>query len=94
MTLVGDAEHTQDWNQEEWIDVLSRSTDKPRVEYCEDQKGTIMHTRSLQGHTVELEGTHIPHGQLFHQQINPRKWSFRRFESKKQKEDKLVFSQR
>ena len=46
-----DAEHSQDWNKEKRIDVLSRLTDKPRMEYCEDQNGTIIHIRALQGHS-------------------------------------------
>ena len=43
--------------EENWIDVLSRSTDKPRMEYCEDQNGTIICTRALQGrsHGVAID---------------------------------------
>ena len=68
--------------------VLSRSDDKPRMVCCEDQHGTIIYTSALHGHshgfavnpdlfslktdTVELEGPHIPEGQLFQLQINPR----------------------
>ena len=51
------------------------------MEYCEDQEGTIIfYFSAVQGHshganinpklfslthTVELEGTHIPHGEAF-----------------------------
>ena len=49
-SLLKDAEQTQDWNKEQWIDTLSRSADKPRMEYCEDQNGTIQYIRALQGH--------------------------------------------
>ena len=31
----------KNWNKEDWIDTFSRSTDKLRMEYCEDQNGTI-----------------------------------------------------
>ena len=73
VTLLGDAEDT---NKEEWFDLLSRCTDKPRRENCEDQNGAVIYVRVLQGHshgvtinsdlfsTVDLERTHIPHGQL------------------------------
>ena len=53
----------------------------PEKEYCEDQHGSFLFIRAVQGHshvvvinpnpmfsgtgTVVLEGTHIPHGQLF-----------------------------
>ena len=82
LTLLGDAEDT---NKEEWFDVLSRSTDKPRREYCEDQNGTVIYIRALQGHghgfTINSDlfslqrmplnwKEHILHGQLFQQQIN------------------------
>ena len=79
-THMEDAEQTQSWNQGDWIDALSRSTDKPRMEYCEDQNGKdYLHSCStkpqswcynqskpvlFETDTVELEGTHIPHGQL------------------------------
>ena len=38
-----DAEQTQKWNKEDQIDALSRSTDKPRIEYCEDQNGRTVY---------------------------------------------------
>ena len=43
--------------EENWIDVLSRPTVKPRMEYCEDQHGTIICTRALQGrsHGVAID---------------------------------------
>ena len=85
---------TQTWNEEDWIDELSRATDKPRMEYCEDQNGTILSIRALQGHSQgvainpnlfslkqilpSLERTHIPHGQLFQLRINLREWSMGR----------------
>ena len=74
------AEQTQKWNEEKGIDALSRSIDKPSMEYCEDQNGTIISTRVVDGHshgdtinptlccdrhTVELDRTHNPRGQLF-----------------------------
>ena len=51
LSLLKDAEHTQDWKKARWIDVLGRSTDKPRMEYCEEQLGTIRYIRALQGHS-------------------------------------------
>ena len=66
--------------------------------YCEDRNGKIINIRAVQGHsdgvtiqscfyqtdTVELEATHVPHGQLFQLAINPREWPVvRRIESKK-----------
>ena len=79
-TRMKDAEETQNCNKEDWIDAHSRSTDKPRIEYCANQKHQRLCIRVVQGHshdvavnpnlfscekdTVELEGTHIPHGQL------------------------------
>ena len=38
-------------DKEQWIDALGRSTDKPRMECCEDQKGTIIDIRASQGHS-------------------------------------------
>ena len=38
------------WNEEDWIDAFSLSTDKPRMEYCEDENGMIVHIRAVQGH--------------------------------------------
>ena len=58
-----DAEQTQNWNDGNWIDVLSRSTDDPRMEYCEDQNRTIIYIRAVQGHS---------HGD----RINPDLFSF------------------
>ena len=65
--------------------MLSRSTDKPAVEYCEDQNVMIIYVGALQGQksqgrneskpvlfepgTVELQGTRIPHGE-FHAATN------------------------
>ena len=45
------AEQTQTWNKGDWTNALSRSTDKPSMEYCEDQKGTIINIRAVQGHS-------------------------------------------
>ena len=77
---MDDAEQTHDWNKETWIDVLGRSGGKLRMECCKDQNGTINYTRASHGHcqggrnqsrlvlfetdTVELEGTHTPHGHV------------------------------
>ena len=52
LSPLNDAEHTQEWNKETWIEALRHSTDKPRMEYCEDENGTIIHIRAVQGHTV------------------------------------------
>ena len=49
LTLIADAEQTQTWNEEVWIGAPSRSTDKLRMEYCEDQNGTIINMRAVQG---------------------------------------------
>ena len=46
LSLWKDAEHTQDWNQETWIDVLRRCTDKIRMEYCVDRPRTIRYIRA------------------------------------------------
>ena len=46
-----DVEQTQNCNKEHWIDALSRSTDKPRMEHCEAQNGAIIYTRAVQGHS-------------------------------------------
>ena len=74
LTLLGDAEDT---HKEELFHLVSRSTDKPSREYCEDQNGTVIYFRALQGHshgvtinsdlfsTVEVERTHIPQGQFY-----------------------------
>ena len=67
--------------QRKSIDALSRSADKPRLEYCEDQYGTIICSRPVQGHnygaqinptlisieryTDELLRTHVPLVQFF-----------------------------
>ena len=40
MTNVPSAEQTQYWSEEKWVDAVGRPTDKPRLEYCEDQNGT------------------------------------------------------
>ena len=97
LTLLGDAEDT---NKEEWFDLLSRSTDKPRREYCEDQNGTVIYIRAMQGHghgvtinsdlfsTVDLERTHIPHGQLY----KSIRFTGRRSESKKDKTGLFLLS--
>ena len=34
------AEQTQNWDKEKWIDALGRSTERPRMEYGENHKGT------------------------------------------------------
>ena len=76
------AEQTQNWDKEKCIGAPSRSADKPRMEHREDQNGMLIYIRAVQGLShcgynqsnfifVELERTHIPHGQLFQQQINP-----------------------
>ena len=49
LTGMENAEQTQTWNEEDWIEGLSRSTDKPSMEHCEDQNGTIVNIGALQG---------------------------------------------
>ena len=89
-----DAEQTRCWNKENWIDALSRSSDKPRMESCEDQDGTIIHIRAFARpqsrsrnqsrrvlfgtDAVALQRTYIPHGRPFQLQINPGEWSMGR----------------
>ena len=67
---------------------------KPRMEYCEDQNGTTLYIRAVQGRshcakinptfifserdTVELERTVIPHGQLLQLSISLRALSMGR----------------
>ena len=48
LTLLEDAEV---WNEENLIDVRSRSADKPRMESCEHQNGTKVYIRALQAHS-------------------------------------------
>ena len=78
-------------DKKQWIDALGRSTDKPRMECCEDQKGTNIDIRALQGHShcVRVNPTlftepkiplnwkeHIFHtGSSSNLKINLRKWS-------------------
>ena len=52
--ILEDAEQTQTWNKEDWIDAHSRSTDKPRRESCEDQNGLIIYFSALQGHSHDV----------------------------------------
>ena len=48
LTRMEDAEQTHNCNTEDWIDVLSRSTEKPRMEYCEANKnGTLVYFRAV-----------------------------------------------
>ena len=87
------AEQTQNWNKEKWVDALRRFTDKPRMEYCKDQNGTVIYICAVQGHShgarvkppifferdaVEEEGTHFTHGHLFQLNINVGEWSMGR----------------
>ena len=101
LTLMEDAEQTPNWNKKDWIDALSRSTDKSkygvwwgpktervsiRVQYTAIVTGFKINSNlvSLKQIPLKLEGTHIPHGQLFQVQINPREWFVgRKIESKK-----------
>ena len=48
LTPMEDTEQT--WNKVEWIDALCRSTNKPRIEYCEDKNGISIFLRAVQGH--------------------------------------------
>ena len=70
LSLLKDAEHTQDRKKARWIDVLGRSTDKPRMEHCEEQSGTIRYIRALQGHS---HGVAI-HPNLFSSKQVPFVW--------------------
>ena len=38
-------------NTAKWIDALGRPTDISRMQYCEDQNGTIIYMRAVQGHS-------------------------------------------
>ena len=49
LTNMPSAEQTQFWDTEKWIDAVGRSADKPRTENCEDQNGTIVYIRAVQG---------------------------------------------
>ena len=52
LTRMEDAEQTQNWIREDWIDAFGCSTDKPRLEYWQDQNGTIIiYTRAVQRHS-------------------------------------------
>ena len=51
LTIMASAEQTQNWETEKIIDALSRSTDKPRVEYWEGQYETMIYIRAVQGHS-------------------------------------------
>ena len=44
-------EGAEDWNKEKSFDGLGRSSGKPRMECCEDQNGTIIYIRAVQGHS-------------------------------------------
>ena len=50
LTLLEDAEQTQNCDRKKWIDALGRSIDKPRMEHCEGQHETIIYVRAAQGH--------------------------------------------
>ena len=78
LSRMPSAEQTQNWHKAKWIDALRRSTDKPRIDYCGDQNGTLMYSTRPQPwchsqfnlilfetYSVEWERTHIPHGQFF-----------------------------
>ena len=47
LTSMLSAEQTQNWDKEKWIDALGRSADKPRMEHCKDQNGTVIYIRVL-----------------------------------------------
>ena len=89
-TSTPSAEQTHRWDTEKWSDTLGRSGDKPRMECCDDQNGTIMYKRAVQEHghgakinptfflfetcAADLTGTRIPHGQPFQLWINLTEW--------------------
>ena len=70
MTKMSSAEQTQYWERVKWIDAVGRTAHKPRMEHCEDEKGTTIYIRAVQGDrhgartnpTLELEGTHFSEG--------------------------------
>ena len=79
LTNMPSAEQTQYWDKEEWIDALGRSAEKPRIEYCEDQNGTIIYIRAVQGHShgarinpTVFSSTKIPLNWKEHLSINHR----------------------
>ena len=41
--------HTPEGKKEKWIDALRRSSDRPTMENCKDQNGTITYIRAIQG---------------------------------------------
>ena len=41
----------RNWGQQEWIDQLTRGSNKPRFQYCRDSMGNILYMRALQGHS-------------------------------------------
>ena len=51
LSILEDAEQSQKRDKQPRIDLLSRSVDKPREEYCEDQIRTIIFIRAVQGHS-------------------------------------------
>ena len=54
-TLMEDAEQTSTRNKENWIDALSRSTDKPRMDNCQGQNGTVRpHSRRSQSTKIRF----------------------------------------
>ena len=59
LTSTPSAEQTHHWDTEKWSDTLGRSGDKPRMEYCDDQNGTIMYNRAVQehGHGAKINPT-------------------------------------
>ena len=45
------AGQARNWDKAQWTDALGRSTDNPRMKYCENQNGTIIHIRAVHGHS-------------------------------------------
>ena len=98
----------QTWNKENWIDALSRSTTSPersivrtktdRLSAFEHGKAKVIgcnHSRPVlfDTDTVVLEGTRIPHGQLFQLQTNPRaRFMGRWIDSKKRETSVFLLS--
>ena len=59
MKLTPSVEQTQNWDKRKFFDALGRSSDKPRMEYCEDHNKKITLSRAVQGpsHGVTINPT-------------------------------------
>ena len=71
----------RNWDRKKWIDALGRSTDRPRMEYCQNHNGTIRNSLQYKDTVMVPESIQfefsltevqlnwkepiLPHGQLF-----------------------------